>query len=146
MLSQRKRKPPTRAARSKRGLDTLQLPVGTILGTQDQGYKDGLNAQVDSGGLSADNIPFNHNNSIFEGNQMLDGLIEQGSTIPEVKECVCLEVETAKEDSLITETQSVSREQIAEVQRVIASAEKKDTAVQNKAIDKAIRLLYPYFP
>jgi hypothetical protein len=56
MPRHRKKQPPIRAASSKRGLDTLQLPVGTILGTQDRGYKDGLSAQVDGGGLLADNI------------------------------------------------------------------------------------------
>ena len=127
-------------------MDILQLPVSNILETQDQGYKDGLSAQVDSGGLSADNIPVDYNNSIFEGNQILDGLINQDSTISEVRECACLEIETANEDGLITETQSVSREQIAEVQKIITSVEKKNTAVQNKTIDKAIRLLYSYFP
>jgi hypothetical protein len=63
-----------------------------------------------------------------------------------MRERVRLEVEVAKEDRSITETRAVSSEQVTEAQRIIAGAEEKDMAAQNKAIDKAIGFLYPYSP
>ena len=60
---------------------------------------------------------------------------------------VQLEVELTNEARNATvETRVVLADRVVQAQRIIASAEKAEEAEQNKAIDKAIQLLYPYAP
>ena len=60
---------------------------------------------------------------------------------------VQLEIELADEAGNATvETRSVSADQVAQAQRIIASAAKAGEVDRSNAIDQAIRLLYPYAP
>src|SRR3981189_72817 len=60
---------------------------------------------------------------------------------------VQLEVELTDEaGNTIVETRVVSADQAAQAQRIIAGAGRAEEAEQNKAIDEAIQLLYPYAP
>ena len=58
-----------------------------------------------------------------------------------------LEVEfTDESGNTAVETRAVSADQVTQAQKIIAVAAKTEEAKQNKAIDKAIQLLYPYAP
>ena len=58
-----------------------------------------------------------------------------------------LEVElTDGTGNTTVETRTILTSQVAKAQKIIAEAARADEAEQNKAIDKAIQLLYPYTP
>ena len=60
---------------------------------------------------------------------------------------VQLEIESTNgAGNTAVETRTVSAEQVAQAQRIIAGAARADETEQNKAIDEAIQLLYPYAP
>jgi hypothetical protein len=60
---------------------------------------------------------------------------------------VQLEVElTDKAGNATVETRVVSADQVVQAQRIIAGAKEAEEAEQNRAIEEAIQLLYPYAP
>ncbi|HEU0049432.1 MAG TPA: hypothetical protein VFQ43_17730, partial [Nitrososphaera sp.] len=80
-----------------------------------------------------------------------DGAVPEPTQISQpacdIETPVQLEIELADEAGNATvETRSVSADQVAQAQRIIASAAKAGEADRSNAIDQAIRLLYPYAP
>ncbi len=144
--------PPERTPTGPPRQSHSQLLSDAIYGLEDQ-FRTQLSLDNPSASIvcsfpSADAASTDNTNIIkpIEDDTLLEHIqVNQAIVVAETP--IQLEVELTHEAGNTTvETRTVSADQAAQAQRIIAGAAKAEEAEQNKAIDEAIQLLYPYAP
>ena len=149
-----KQKPPKRSPTGPLRQSYSQLLPDVVYGLEDQSTAhiplNGSPASAARNFVSADNASTASTNDTSM-TRPIDSTTEEpigeNQDVLAAETPIQLEVELMDGTGNTTvETRTVPASQVAKAQKIIADATKADEVEQNKAIDEAIQLLYPYAP